>query len=130
MFQVRFRWKDANAKEVFLCTSLDNWNYIHPMIKVSQTTFECIISMPTGKYEYKFIIDGVWKHINSSSKIKNAFGTFNNTLIVNDDKVVKNYINNHKSVVFKNNIKHYRVFYPKIIDCEINNEYAKSYDVC
>ena len=129
MFNVRFRWKDPHAKEVFLCTSLDNWTYRYSMVKVSQTTHEVIISMPSGKYEYKFIVDDVWKHSNSSPKIKNVFDTFNNTLVVNENKVVKNYVHNHKSVVFNNNIKQYRVFYPKIVDCESNYECVKSYDV-
>jgi hypothetical protein len=129
MFNVRFRWKDPDASQVFLSTSLDNWTYRYSMVKVSQTTHEVIISMPSGKYEYKFIVDHVWKHSNSSPKIKNVFDTFNNTLVVNDDKVVKNYVHNHKSVVFNNNIKQYRVFYPKIVDSETNEEFVKSYDV-
>lgn len=129
MFNVRFRWKDADASQVFLSTSLDNWTYRYSMVKVSQTTHEVIISMPSGKYEYKFIVDHVWKHSNSSPKIKNVFDTFNNTLVVNENKVVKNYVHNHKSVVFNNNIKQYRVFYPKIIDSETNGEFVKSYEV-
>ena len=117
MYQVRFRWKDTHAKEVFLCTSL-NWKNKHNLIKVSQNTFETIISMPRGNYEYKFIVDNVWKHNPVCPKKMNSFGTLNNIIIVNNNKVVKNYFNQHKHVVFKNNIKQYRIFYPNIIDPE------------
>ena len=117
MYRVRFRWKDTRAKEVFLCTSL-NWDCRHPLTKVSQYTFETIISMPKGNYEYKFIVDDVWKHNPVCQKKRNSFGTLNNIIDVNSNKVIKNYFQNHKHVVFKNNIKQYRIFFPNVIDNE------------
>ena len=125
VYKVRFRWRCANAKNVYLVHSGNNWTTKEYMTKVSQTTFETIIDLPFGEYEYKFIVDGEWKNSDKCPTRKNIFGSYNNVVFICGNNIIKNYIQEHKTVTFKNGVKQYRVFYPNIIDNEKNKCYFK-----
>lgn len=126
VFRVRFRWRDKNAKTVKLVHSYDNWKIQINLTKISQTIFETIINLPLGEYEYKFIVDGQWKHSDNCSTKKNVFGTLNNIVFISGNHIIKNYIKEHKHVSIKNGVIIYNTFYPEIIDNEkniFNNKY-------
>merc|ERR550519_3003241 len=42
------------------------------------------VNLVPGRHEYKFIIDGVWRHDKHQPIIINRSGGFNNTITVNE----------------------------------------------
>lgn len=54
-----FKW-DGGGKEVYISGTFSNWNPL-PMVK-SHGDFVTIIDLPEGEHQYKFCVDGEWKH--------------------------------------------------------------------
>lgn len=53
------------------------------MTKQKSGQFVRIMNLPAGSYEYKFIIDGVWKHDSDHGDyIQNTLGSFNSVVVV------------------------------------------------
>ena len=72
-----------NANEVILAGSFNGWN--EHAIKMNKVAagWELHAELPPGRYEYKFIVDGEWKHdpVNKD-KVLNEHHTFNSVLMV------------------------------------------------
>lgn len=43
-------------------------------------SFETQLKLPTGQYEYKFVVDGQWTHLQDAPQVSNGFGSFNNVI--------------------------------------------------
>ncbi|KRX06891.1 Immunoglobulin E-set [Pseudocohnilembus persalinus] len=80
-----------DAPELEVLGSWDNWNN---KIKLKKT-FSHIqnkyihyakLSLPPGKYEYKFVSGDIFMHDPEQKIIKNTFGSFNNLIMVNEKK--------------------------------------------
>lgn len=69
-----------NGSNVVFACEHDDW-YRHPMIRINHIWTYCMI-IPRGNYEYKFIVDGEWKHDINKETTKNSYGTLNNILRV------------------------------------------------
>lgn len=54
-----FKW-DGGGKQVYISGTFSEWKAI-PMVK-SHGDFVTIIDLPEGEHEYKFYVDGEWKH--------------------------------------------------------------------
>ena len=54
-----FKW-DGGGKEVFISGTFSQWNKI-PMVK-SHGDFVTIVDLPEGEHQYKFCVDGEWRH--------------------------------------------------------------------
>lgn len=54
-----FKW-DGGGKEVFISGTFSDWKAL-PMVK-SHGDFVTIIDLPEGEHQYKFCVDGEWKH--------------------------------------------------------------------
>lgn len=54
-----FKW-DGGGKQVYISGTFSDWKAI-PMVK-SHGDFVTIIDLPEGEHEYKFYVDGEWKH--------------------------------------------------------------------
>lgn len=54
-----FKW-DGGGKEVFISGTFSDWKPI-PMVK-SHGDFVTIIDLPEGEHQYKFCVDGEWRH--------------------------------------------------------------------
>lgn len=54
-----FKW-DGGGKDVYISGTFSNWNPL-PMVK-SHGDFVTIIDLPEGEHQYKFCVDGEWKH--------------------------------------------------------------------
>lgn len=62
-----FKW-DGGGKEVFISGTFSDWKAL-PMVK-SHGDFVTIIDLPEGEHQYKFCVDGEWKH---DQKLVNLF---------------------------------------------------------
>jgi len=80
--KVNFYIEAANATEVALTGTFNNWNPAkHPMKKDRNGIWNKTLMLPVGQYEYKFLIDGEWKQdpLNDQTYL-NSFGTLNNVI--------------------------------------------------
>lgn len=54
-----FKW-EGGGKQVFISGTFSDWKIL-PMVR-SHGDFVTIIDLPEGEHEYKFFVDGEWKH--------------------------------------------------------------------
>lgn len=54
-----FKW-DGGGKEVYISGTFSEWKTL-PMVK-SHGDFVTIIDLPEGDHQYKFCVDGEWRH--------------------------------------------------------------------
>ena len=60
------------------------WNAnTHPMKQDEKGVWKKMLILPSGRYEYKFLVDGKWQDDpKNDQKCPNCFGTQNNVLII------------------------------------------------
>ncbi len=82
--RVTMTFEAPNAETVSLMGDFNAWNEKkHPMKKGKQGTWEKIIMVPQGQYEYRFMVDGQWHNDPANRRVcANAFGGTNNILEV------------------------------------------------
>jgi 1,4-alpha-glucan branching enzyme len=74
---------EESAKKVYLAGSFNNWKPIS-MSKQKSGQFIRIMKLSAGTYEYKFIIDGVWRHdCDHGNPVLNSLGSLNSVVVVN-----------------------------------------------
>jgi len=80
--KITFSFESSDAKKVILMGNFNNWNpKKHPMKKDDNGEWTKAVILPPGQYEYKFLVDGLWKEDPRNNRIcPNKFGTYNNVL--------------------------------------------------
>jgi len=74
-----FRWEGGGA-DVYISGTFSGWKTL-PMVK-SHGDFVTIIDLPEGEHQYKFYVDGEWKHDPGLKIIDNGMGSKNNLVSV------------------------------------------------
>src|SRR5690349_12388886 len=79
---VRFQFHHPDAKAVFVAGSFNNW---HPgaseMVRLEGDLWAKDLVLEPGKYEYLFVVDGVWKtDPKAAENAPNPFGGANSIL--------------------------------------------------
>ncbi len=80
----RFVWR-FGGRQVHLCGSFTRWVETVPMAPVdsSQTgVFAVVVHLPPGYHQYKFIVDGKWRHDETAPFMPDPLGNVNNWLFV------------------------------------------------
>ncbi len=78
--EVAFVLNSPGAESVYLCGDFNEWSPASlPMIpRVEGRLWERRLMLPPGRYEYKFIVDGIWLHNPDAGKnVRNVFGSLN-----------------------------------------------------
>lgn len=65
-----FKW-DGGGKDVYISGTFSDWKAL-PMVK-SHGDFVTIIDLPEGEHQYKFCVDGEWRHDQKLVKFFNYF---------------------------------------------------------
>ena len=61
--KVTFVLHEPGAKLVFLCGDFNGWaSDATPMKRQADGHWETTIALAPGRHEYKFVVDGIWKH--------------------------------------------------------------------
>ena len=112
----KFEWREG-GEEVLITGSFCEWNEKFNMNKNnSNGFFELKILLPKGKYEFKFVVDGVWRCSNNYPQINDNRGNVNNYIdIDNINKEKENQKiepNKHKFVNLEEFKKCYNNNYP------------------
>lgn len=82
------------GSSVLLRGSWDNWTSIIKMrskikIPFDYSEFVAYLKLASGKYEYKFIVDGAWQHEASKMTTSDGCGGLNNVIMVSKRGVEK-----------------------------------------
>ncbi|KAL6758729.1 hypothetical protein V8C86DRAFT_2589662 [Haematococcus lacustris] len=79
----RFVWR-FGGRQVHLCGSFTRWVETVPMASVegSPGVFAVVVHLPPGYHQYKFIVDGKWRHDESAPFMPDPLGNVNNWLFV------------------------------------------------
>ncbi|XP_067938414.1 5'-AMP-activated protein kinase subunit beta-2-like isoform X1 [Watersipora subatra] len=89
------KW-DKDGKDVFISGSFNNWEKKIPLVK-SEKNFYTIVELEEGEHEYKFFVDGQWRHNQDEPTVKNSSGTLNNTIkVVKEDFQILQALENDK----------------------------------
>eukprot|EP01102_Stenamoeba_stenopodia_P012753 TRINITY_DN4056_c0_g1_i1.p1 TRINITY_DN4056_c0_g1~~TRINITY_DN4056_c0_g1_i1.p1 ORF type:complete len:262 (-),score=62.72 TRINITY_DN4056_c0_g1_i1:123-908(-) len=73
-------WK-GGGKEVFITGSFNGWKEKIPLSK-SEHDFTIIQNLPPGVHQYKFIVDGKWRHATDQPIATDVAGNINNCIEV------------------------------------------------
>ncbi|GBP41419.1 5'-AMP-activated protein kinase subunit beta-1 [Eumeta japonica] len=74
-----FKW-EGGGKQVFISGTFTDWKAL-PMVK-SHGDFVTIIDLPEGEHQYKYFVDGEWRHDPTVKVIDNGMGSKNNMVTV------------------------------------------------
>ena len=79
-----FRYHDPEAEAVFLSGSFNGWNpEAIPMKKNREGVWSAVVNLFPGIYEYRFIVDGLWKNDPACDQHRqNQYGSHNCILTV------------------------------------------------
>lgn len=84
-YPTRFAWA-YGGRNVHLCGSFTNWLETVPMAQEGGNgdgrTFTVMCDLPPGYHQYKFIVDGQWRHDENQAFIQDPLGNVNNWLYV------------------------------------------------
>ncbi|XP_029042964.1 5'-AMP-activated protein kinase subunit beta-1 [Osmia lignaria lignaria] len=74
-----FKW-EGGGKQVYISGTFTGWKTL-PMVK-SHGDFVTIIDLPEGEHQYKFFVDGEWRHDPDIKIVDNGMGSKNNLVSV------------------------------------------------
>jgi 1,4-alpha-glucan branching enzyme len=79
-----FSLEAPDANEVILMADFNEWNRkTHPMKKDTNGIWSKIVIIPSGRYEYKYLVDGEWWHDPKNQDVSyNPHGTLNSVITV------------------------------------------------
>ncbi|KAL2613022.1 hypothetical protein R1flu_024714 [Riccia fluitans] len=81
----RFVWTHG-GRRVHLCGSFTRWQDTMPMSPMEglPSVFQVVCTLPPGYHQYKFIVDGEWRHDDQQSVMSDALGNVNNWILVKE----------------------------------------------
>ena len=84
--RVTFRLKAPKASQVMLAGDFNQWNFrLNPLIKGSDGFWKTTLFLSPGRYEFKFVVDGIWRETRENEfAAPNRYGTLNNLVVVGD----------------------------------------------
>ncbi|KAL1803790.1 hypothetical protein ACET3Z_032437 [Daucus carota] len=85
----RFVWR-YGGRSVYLSGSFTGWTKHFQMTPVEgcPTVFQTICSLPPGFHQYKFIVDGEWRHDEHQAFVNGNFGTVNTILVSRESNYI------------------------------------------
>ncbi|XP_057476323.1 sucrose nonfermenting 4-like protein isoform X1 [Actinidia eriantha] len=89
LIPMRFVWP-YGGRSVVLCGSFTGWSGHYPMTPVEgcPTVFQTICNLPPGYHQYKFIVDGEWRHDENQPSMSGNYGTVNTVLLSGESDYV------------------------------------------
>ena len=81
---VTFVFREPGAQQVFLCGEFNGWaTDATPMKRNAAGQWEATLALPPGRHQYKFWVDGSWKHDPLAHvNVWNKDGTLNSVALV------------------------------------------------
>lgn len=71
------------ANSIAVAGSFDPWwQKLHPMKKDAKGRWSVVLDLAPGRYEFNFLVDGVWRHDPRQPSVEDGLGGRNNVLVV------------------------------------------------
>ncbi|XP_022959226.1 sucrose nonfermenting 4-like protein isoform X2 [Cucurbita maxima] len=85
LIPMRFVWP-YGGRSVFLSGSFTRWSELVPMTPMEgcPTVFQAIYSLTPGYHQYKFFVDGEWRHDEQQTCISGEYGVVNTVLLATE----------------------------------------------
>jgi len=81
--RVRFQLQAESGREVFIAGSFNGWQASCRQLKESGGVYSATMMLPKGRFEYKFVVDGVWCiDPDCPEWSQNGFGSLNSVITV------------------------------------------------
>jgi 1,4-alpha-glucan branching enzyme len=83
--EVTFILDRPDAREVFLCGDFNQWapESLRMIRRVGAGRWEKHLTLPPGRYEYRFVVDGQWmSDPQAPAGVPNPYGSFNSVVEV------------------------------------------------
>lgn len=76
---VCFEFYAPSARKVSVAGTFNDWNErAHPLKKDKDGKWTTTLAMRPGRYEYRFLVDGIWENDQKPMEsVPNAFGSWN-----------------------------------------------------
>jgi 1,4-alpha-glucan branching enzyme len=86
-YPVAFTISEPEAKRVTVAGTFNDWDVqASPLANGENGEWSTFLPLKPGHYEYRFIVDGVWKEDPAArSSVPNPFGTRNSVIDVQED---------------------------------------------
>lgn len=80
--KVTFKIGAPNAREVKLAGDFNSWDPSKTLLKKTKDgVWQRDLTLNSGRYEYKYLVDGEWrKDPSNNSFVKNTYGTENSVI--------------------------------------------------
>jgi 1,4-alpha-glucan branching enzyme len=84
MHEEEFTFHAPAARKVCIVGNFNAWNTkSSPMKKGRDGTWKIKLKLSSGKYEYRYFVDGTWaSNVSCSELVPNTFGTHNCVILV------------------------------------------------
>ena len=81
---VRIEFHHEQAQAVFIAGTFNDWHpSVTPMIALGEGRWAKELSLPPGRHEYRFVVDGEWiSDPTATDYVPNSHGSSNSVLIV------------------------------------------------
>jgi hypothetical protein len=82
--EVTFHLLEPDARRAFVCGSFNDWEPEQiAMTRNSDGSWVASVSLPRGRHEYKFVVDGKWvPDLGAQEHVPNEFGSVNSVIEV------------------------------------------------
>jgi len=100
---IKFYWGEGGT-EVFITGSFCDWNKRFKMYKNKNDIFEVELFLTKGLYQFKFIVDNIWRCSSVYPQIKDVQGIYNNYIESSNIDMINNLNNNFNKNKNKENI--------------------------
>jgi len=81
--QVQFKVAAGQARSVSVAGTFNDWNPEKTRLKKNGEEWKATVSLPRGRYEYRFVVDGQWMADPSAKEsVPNPFGESNSVVSI------------------------------------------------
>lgn len=81
MPRVTFRLECPKAGNVSIAGSFNQWN-LEPLRKTKKGYWSITVTLPRGRHEYRYFVDGQWFTDPHTERVPNEFGSENSVIVV------------------------------------------------
>lgn len=76
---IAFEYFAPHAQAVYVAGTFNDWKpVVSPLKKDKNGKWKATLSLPSGRYEYRYFVDGIWENDQRPVEcVPNAFGSWN-----------------------------------------------------
>lgn len=133
---IKFYWREG-GNEIFITGSFCDWSKRFKMYKNKYGIFEVELFLTKGLYQFKFVVDNIWKCSSDYPQTKDDQGIYNNYIessnldMINKENILRNSSKENNQITQKEGIDELKKKYSNIYPHreQLNPEAPKTPDV-